>query len=118
MPSSPAPNAGSAKGYGADIAIKGCTQSLDGLTACGANYTISVNSQVVDKGGAGVIEGDETSYIVMNRSAVYNLSAGHHVRGDPEGDGVGFLIATGTNLILESCNLTQDHCGKKVGFAF
>ena len=113
-----APNAESAVGRGADIAFKGCTQSFDGLTACGANDTVFENSHVGDKGGAVVIESGETSRIVMNGCVVHNCSAGYPLEEDPQGDGGGFSVATGTTLILESCHLTNNHCGKKVGLVF
>ena len=56
-----------------------------------------------------VIEGDETSRIVLNGCAVTNCSAGYPFEDDPQGDGGGFSVASGTTLILERCSLTDNH---------
>lgn len=104
-------------GQGADVSFKGCTQSFDGLSTCGANDTFFVNSHVGDKGGAVTIQTWTTpSYIEFTRCTVDNSSAGLAIEDDPQGEGGAFSVVEGATLVLTDCVIRNNHCGSKVCF--
>ena len=102
-------------GEGAALSFTTCVLSFDGLSRCGVNDTILVNSHVGKKGGAVAIgTGNATSYIEFHRCTVDNATAGRHIEDDPQGEGGAFIVGEALTLVLSHCVLKNNNCGSKV----
>ena len=104
-------------GEGAAISFAVCTQSFDGLSACGVNNTAFIYNAAGKKGGAiavGSGNGNGPSYIEFHRCLIHNSTTGWPFEDDPQGEGGGFSLGAGTTLVLEDCVVTDNYCGKKV----
>ena len=103
-------------GEGAAFSLTACSQSFDGLSACGVNDTTFIYNTAARKGGAIALgSGSATSYVEFHRCIIHNSSSGWPIEDDPQGEGGAFVVGGDTILTLEDCLVTNNYCGKKVG---
>lgn len=102
-------------GEGAALSFTTCVLSFDGLSSCGVNDTLFVDSHVGRKGGAVAIgTGDAPSYIEFHRCVVANTTTGRNIEDDPQGEGGVFAVGKALTLVLSDCVLKNSYCGNKV----
>ena len=106
-------------GEGAAFSSTSCSQSFDGLSACGVNDTTFIYNAAARKGGAvAIATNDATTYVEFHRCTIHNSTTGSPIEDDPQGEGGAFALGDNTTLVLEDCMVTNNYCGKKVGILF
>ncbi|CAN0008375.1 unnamed protein product, partial [Scytosiphon promiscuus] len=100
-------------GEGGALSLTVCTESFDGLSACGANDTVFAENG----GGAVVIgSGKAPSHVELHRCTVLDSTTGwKEIEDDPQGEGGAFSVAQTTTLVLADCLLANNFAGKKGG---
>ena len=106
-------------GEGAAFSLTSCSQSFDGLSACGVNDTTFIYNAAARKGGAvAIATNDATTYVEFHRCFINASTTGSPIKDDPQGEGGAFALGDNTTLVLEDCMVTNNYCGKKVGILF
>ena len=107
-------------GEGAAFSLASCSQSFDGLSACGVNDKTFIYNAAARRGGAVVIAGanNATTYVEFHRCFINASTTGSPIENDPQGEGGAFALGHKTTLVLEDCMVTNNYCGKKVGILF
>ena len=106
-------------GEGAAFSLTSCSQSFDGLSACGVNDTTFIYNAAARKGGAvAIATNDATTYVEFHRCFINASTTGLPIKDDPQGEGGAFALGDNTTLVLEDCMVTNNYCGKKVAIVF